>query len=82
VPTPTLPEVAAVEKNPFTRLRERFPFASGGHGIGKGYGSAGFGGTGGGTVEVLSVEKVGSFTAFVLAATTPPRSPSGWRTTS
>lgn len=69
VPTPTRPEVARVEKNPFTRLRDLFPFEietpvfGGGYGTGTG---AGFGGRGG--VEVLAVEKVGSFTAFVLAA--------------
>lgn len=69
VPTPTRPEVAKVERTPFTRLRDRFPFteapASDGYGSGAG---AGFGGRGGG-VTVLAVEKVGSFTAFVLAAT-------------
>lgn len=70
VPTPTLPEVAKVEKNPFTKLRERFQFASDAVGYGSGHGSAGFGGRGGGeTVEVLKVEKVGSFTAFTLRAT-------------
>jgi hypothetical protein len=71
VPTPTLPEVATVAINPFTRLRERFPFAALGSGVGSGYGSAGagFGGRGGGEVEVIAVEKVGSFTAFTLAAT-------------
>lgn len=71
VPTPSRPEVAKVEKNPFTRLRERFPFAAEPDGVGSGYGrgaGAGFGGRGG-VVEVLAVEKVGSFTAFTLAAT-------------
>lgn len=71
VPTPTLPEVATVAKNPFTRLRERFPFAVQPPGTGSGYGrgaGGGFGGSGQG-VEVLAVEKVGSFTAFTLAAT-------------
>ncbi len=71
VPTPTRPEVAKVDTNPFTLLRSIFPFGgmligSGGGGTGSGYG-AGFGGRGG--VEVLAVEKVGSFTAFTLAAT-------------
>ncbi len=68
VPTPSLPEVAEVDKNPFTRLRTRFPFIEQEYGTGKGYGGHGVGGTSGGSVEVLSVEKVGSFTAFVLAA--------------
>ena len=71
VPTPTRPEVATVEKNPFTKLRERFPFATVNSDARTG---RGFGGTGGGSggsvgVEVLAVEKVGSFTAFTLAAT-------------
>jgi hypothetical protein len=71
VPTPTRPEVAKVDRTPFTRLRDRFPFAvpvaSDGYGSGAG---AGFGGRGGGAgVTVLAVERVGSFTAFVLAAT-------------
>lgn len=68
VPTPTRPEVAAVEKNPFTRLRDEFQFERDGATIGLGRGGgAGYGG-GGGSVEVLAVEKVGSFTAFTLAA--------------
>jgi hypothetical protein len=77
VPTPTRPEVAEVATNPFTKLRERFPFAplprGGTLGLGKPYG-------GGGSwegVEVLSAEKVGSFTAFVLAAT-DAKALSGW----
>jgi hypothetical protein len=70
VPTPTRPEVATVAKNPFTRLRDQFPFERDGMMIGYGRGSAGAGyGGGGGGVEVLAVEKVGSFTAFTLAAT-------------
>lgn len=69
VPTPTRPEVASVARNPFTRLRDQFPFERELVGFGSGHGSgAGYGGSGGG-VEVLAVEKVGSFTAFVLAAT-------------
>lgn len=73
VPTPTLPEVAAVKYGPFTRLRERFPFTAPpkpvvaretGHARGAG---AGFGGREE-TVKVITVEKVGSFTAYTLAA--------------
>ncbi len=69
VPTPTRPEVAAVEHTPFTKLRQRFPFslrgiAAGGYGFGGG----GMGSGGARGVEVLAVEQVGSFTAFVLAA--------------
>lgn len=69
VPTPTRPEVAAVEHTPFTKLRERFPFAHArlpSRGYGFGGGSMGGGSSRG--VEVLAVERVGSFTAFVLAA--------------
>lgn len=65
VPTPTRPEVAEVASTPFTELRARFPFAPiprvGRGRTGQPYGDAG--------VEVLEVAKVGSFTAFVLAAT-------------
>jgi hypothetical protein len=69
VPTPTRPEVAKVEKNPFGKLRERFPFKPEPRatmGVGKPYGGPSGSWEG---VEVLSVEKIGSFTAFVLAAT-------------
>lgn len=72
VPTPSRPEVAKVEKNPFTRLRSDFPFKPPDDGIG-----AGFGGRGVGPVEVLAIEKVGSFTAFILAAT-DATALSGW----
>lgn len=72
VPTPTEPVVARVEKNPFSQMRERFPFQpkprpQSTMGTGAAYGG-GPSGTWEG-VEVLSVEKIGSFTAFVLAAT-------------
>src|SRR5688572_30726603 len=74
VPTPTPPEVAAVADNPFTQLRELFPFApvprpvdetKSGYGGGAG---ASFGG-GGDAVKVITTEKVGSFTAYTLSAT-------------
>jgi hypothetical protein len=73
VPTPTLPEVAKVDKSPFSTLRETFPFEipppGGGKGEGFGLGSLGGLGRGAGPgVSVLDVQKVGSFTAFVLAA--------------
>jgi len=70
VPTPTEPVVAKVEKSPFEPLRWAFPFAApkpvdhAGTGFGNGLGRLG----GGGGVTVLSASKVGSFTAFVLAA--------------
>jgi hypothetical protein len=72
VPTPSRPEVAKVELTPFAALRQRFPFEptppgrGSGSGTGQGFGS-GSGKLGGG-VTVLDVSKVGSFTAFVLAA--------------
>jgi hypothetical protein len=79
VPTPTRPTVAKVEKNPFTKLRERFPFKSPPPinigTFGKPYGDPSSGSWAG--VEVLSVEKIGSFTAFVLAAT-DAKALAGW----
>ena len=66
VPTPSTPEVAKVDDPPFKRLHDELPFAARGASRG-GSGGAGFGSKGG--VEVLSVQKVGSFTAFVLSAT-------------
>jgi hypothetical protein len=71
VPTPARAEVAPVNGTLFTLLRLQFPFEPlarglvgkgtvGGYGRGSG---AGFGG-----VSVLETKKVGSFTAFVLAA--------------
>lgn len=80
VPTPTRPTVAEVENNPFTKLRERFPFKPvprdtlGNFGTGRPYGGSGGSWEG---VEVLSVEKIGSFTAFVLAAT-DAKALTGW----
>lgn len=74
VPTPTLPEVAKVDKSPFSSLRERFPYEippPGLTGRGEGIGLGALGGLGhggGGGVTVVDVQKVGSFTAFVLAA--------------
>lgn len=71
VPTPTRPTVHAMKKTPFTELRKSFPFRPIARGLGTvgrgGSGSsAGFGGMG---VQVLDVEQVGSFKAFVLEAT-------------
>lgn len=69
VPTPTRPEVAKLAQNPFERLRAMFPFQppmAGGLGSGQGFGSGA--GAKGRAVRVLEVKKVGSFTAFVLAA--------------
>lgn len=71
VPTPTRPEVAAIAKTPFTALRKSFQYFDpmlniGGRGLG-GDGKGGAAKPKG--VEVLEKKKVGSFTAFVLAAT-------------
>lgn len=70
VPTPSRPDVASIKKQPFTALREQFPFAryKGGGGIGRGSGGGPPGSAPAG-VEVLEVKKVGSFTAFILSAT-------------
>jgi hypothetical protein len=75
VPVPSLPTVAKVTGDPFVKLEQSFPMSGWppppgsiggmGHGAGKGAGQ-GFGS--GGSVNVLSTQKVGSFTAFVLEA--------------
>jgi hypothetical protein len=72
VPTPGRPEVAKVDKSPFRSLRSSFPFedpnrsdSARGGGFGSGHGRLGGAPDG---VTVLEVSKVGSFTAFVLAA--------------
>lgn len=71
VPTPSRPEVAKVDDAPFRRLEKEYPFRAPHDGFG-GLGGFGSGGSGAGAprgVEVLSKQKLGSFTAFVLAAT-------------
>lgn len=74
VPTPTRPEVAKVDRSPFTALRTAFPFrvalAPRGGGIGLGA-TGGMGHGAGGGVQVLEVKTVGKFTAFVLKADDP-----------
>lgn len=67
VPTPTRPEVGEVAKTPFTKLRKAFPFAPTPRGDSKRSGGGGRASASAG-VEVLEVKRVGSFTAFVLAA--------------
>lgn len=63
IPTPTRPEVARAAKNPFPVLRTYLPYeVRPGTGSGQGFGS------GRGGVQVLEAKKIGSFTAFVLAA--------------
>jgi hypothetical protein len=71
VPVPTRPEVFAVTRQPFDDLARVFPYspapapqsgAGGGRGEGIGGGAAP-------TVLVLSEQRIGSFTAFVLSAT-------------
>ena len=72
VPTPSRPTVHGMKPTPFTAIRHAFPFLSqlglpGGSGTGSGYGRGAGAGTGRG-VEVLEKKRVGSFEAFVLAA--------------
>ncbi len=72
VPTPTRPEVFKVTEAPFNRLETEFPFEPPAQAEGaKGTRSATGGAPPGGApkVMILDVKKVGSFTAFVLAAT-------------
>lgn len=70
VPVPEKPEVAKVKESPFEKLAKAFPVSSGlslaPGGRGGGLGTVGSGAGAG--VTVLSRERVGSFTAFVLAA--------------
>lgn len=68
VPTPTRPEVAALKKSPFASLRTDFPFESLDTKGGLRPGSMGGGAGAAHKVQVLEIAKVGSFTAFVLAA--------------
>ncbi|HMR78092.1 MAG TPA: DUF2330 domain-containing protein [Polyangiaceae bacterium] len=71
VPTPKQPEVAAA-KSPFAELRKAYPFEPPHQFEGGPPGSRGMKGASGGgaaPVQVLSVQRVGKFTAFVLAAT-------------
>ena len=69
VPTPSRPDVAKVAASPFGRLRAAFAFEEPGEGLGFGDGIGRLGGGGPGRgVTVLDVKRVGSFTAFVLAA--------------
>jgi len=67
VPTPSRPEVFPVEKSPFKALNEQFPFFEP---ASESFGASVAGGLTGraASVEVLDVKRVGSFTAFVLAA--------------
>ncbi len=69
VPTPGRPEVAAVKHSPFVELRSSFPVEQTKGGLRVAAAGGGLGSPGGsGGVRVLDVAKVGSFTAFVLAA--------------
>jgi MYXO-CTERM domain-containing protein len=69
VPVPAQPEVFAVDRQPFDDLARAFPYVSEqlqGIGSGKGRGGAGEGIPA--PVLVLSEQRIGSFTAFVLSA--------------
>ncbi len=73
VPTPSQPTVAKVDKSPFAALAARFPPEPDpplrlGAGGGMGSTGSGPGGSAARTVTVISQERIGSFTAFVLAA--------------
>jgi hypothetical protein len=72
VPTPTKPDVFKVTESPFDRLERDFPYApppqSQRDGSNKGAPGAAAGGGGPPKVAILDIKKVGSFTAFVLAA--------------
>lgn len=68
VPVPEQPTVTKVKKSPFETLARQFPPSSG-LSIRPGRGGGGLASAGAPAVTVLSKERVGSFTAFVLAAT-------------
>jgi hypothetical protein len=68
VPTPGRPEVASIENSPFEKLARHFPVSSG-LGLSAGARGGGVGSAGpAAAVTILSRERLGSFTAFVLAA--------------
>jgi hypothetical protein len=75
VPTPSRPEVEKAPGEVFRELEKRFPFAMP-EGREGGVGRRG-GGSGAPAVEVLDVKRVGSFTAFTLAAT-EAKALAGW----
>ncbi|MFO0547604.1 MAG: DUF2330 domain-containing protein [Polyangiaceae bacterium] len=67
VPTPSRPDVGHLAKSPFNALRESFGFAPPPQ-ASNSFGSGASGNDTGAGVTVLEEKKVGSFTAFVLAA--------------
>jgi len=67
VPVPEKPIVAKVKVDPFAKLAKEFPLGSR-FSVSSGGGAVGGGKAAAGAVTVFSREKVGSFTAFVLAA--------------
>jgi hypothetical protein len=71
VPTPTRPDVFKVTEPPFDKLETAFPFAPPSDGASRSRGAPGNAAGSGGPpkVAILDIKKVGSFTAFVLAAT-------------
>jgi hypothetical protein len=69
VPVPGKPEVARVEKEPFTALRAELPIDAPRDPNGPPGGASKGGAEGGGGVTVLSEQRIGNFTTFVLAAT-------------
>lgn len=70
VPTPTRPEVESVEEPPFSDLQVSFPFSAlGSVGMARSAAAGLEPAAADAPVQVLETKKVGSFTAFVLAAT-------------
>jgi hypothetical protein len=68
VPTPEQPEVAKVAASPFEKLARAFPVSSGELRIVPGARGGGAAAAAAAPVKVLSQQRVGSFTAFVLSA--------------
>lgn len=73
VPTPSEPQVVEVPTSPFPKLRDVFPFQLEADAWGVGLGGIGSGAG----VTVKQTSKIGSFTAFVLAAT-DDKALAGW----
>jgi hypothetical protein len=71
VPTPTRPDVFKVTESPFDKLERDFPYAPPPQSMRDGSNKSAPGAAPGGgapKVTILDIKKVGSFTAFVLAA--------------
>lgn len=71
VPVPEKPTVSKVKDSPFERLAKAYPLSPPGRGLRAGASGGGMPTRSGAAVQVLSQERVGSFTAFVLSASDP-----------